>query len=200
MTKCSFNSCENNSYAKGLCSGHYSQMRRGGELKPIVIRSNSSSLPCSFNGCVNSQQAKGLCGAHWRQQNLGKPLAKLKNQESILERIMSQVEKTDYCWNWTGRTSGKNHRYGQISLGGRQTMVHRIVFEELVRPLEAGETLDHTCRNKLCCNPTHLEAIPLRENVKRMHAYRSLQREIDRLVDFVESLGYDSRTLTKKGE
>ena len=198
MTKCYFDPCNNNSYAKGVCSGHYSQIRRGNELKKIIIKSNSSVLPCSFLGCVNTQQSKGLCGAHWRQQHIGKPLAKLKNQESILERIMPQVDKTDYCWNWTGREAGKNHKYGQISLGGKQTMVHRIVFEELVRLLEPGETLDHICRNKLCCNPNHLDAVPLRENVKRMHAYRSLQREIDRLVDFIESLGYDKYTLTRK--
>ena len=77
-------------------------------------------------------------------------------------------------------------------------MVHRIIFEELIRPLIAGETIDHLCRNRLCVNPKHLEAIPLRDNVKRMHAYRSLQKEIDRLVDFIESFGYDSRTLQPK--
>lgn len=198
MTKCVFDTCINNVYAKGMCSAHYSQMRRGKDLKPIKIKYNHSSLPCSFNGCVNKQQAKGLCGAHWRQQHLGKTLSKLKNQEHILERIMKQVEKTDSCWNWQGRKSGKQNEYGQISLSGKQTMVHRIVFEELVRQLKPGETIDHICRNKLCCNPEHLEAVSLKDNVKRMHAYRSLQKEIDRLVDFVEKLGYDSKTLTKK--
>lgn len=77
-------------------------------------------------------------------------------------------------------------------------MVHRIVFEELVRSLIAGETLDHLCRNRICINPDHLEAVSLRENVKRMHAYRSLEKEIARLVDFVESLGYNSKTLLPK--
>lgn len=198
MTKCYFNPCENNSYAKGLCSAHYSQQRRGNELKVIIIKSNSSILPCSFDGCVNTQQARGLCGAHWRQQNVGRSLTKLRNQESILERIMPQIEKTSYCWIWQGRVGGTG-KYPQISLGGRQTMVHRIIFEELIRPLIAGETIDHLCRNRLCVNPKHLEAIPLRDNVKRMHAYRSLQKEIDRLVDFIESFGYDSHTLQKKG-
>lgn len=197
MTKCSFDSCKNAVYCKNLCSGHYTQKRRGGPLKPIVIRSNSSLLPCSFDGCVNNQQAKGLCGAHWRQQNLGKPLSKLRNQESIMERIMPQVEKTEYCWFWQGRVSGTS-KYPQISLGGRQTMVHRIVFEELSRQLEPGETLDHLCRNKVCVNPNHLEPVSLRENVKRMHAWKSLEKENKRLVDFIELLGYDSRTLQLK--
>jgi hypothetical protein len=197
MTKCFFEPCNNSVYCKNLCSAHYTQNRRGGPLKPIVVKSNSSLLPCSFEGCVNNQQAKGLCGAHWRQQHLGKSLSKLRNQESILERIMPQVEKTEYCWIWRGRVSGKN-KYPQISLGGTQTMVHRIVFEELSRQLDPGETLDHLCRNRICINPNHLEAVPLRENVKRMHAWRSLERENKRLVDFVELLGYDSRTLQLK--
>jgi hypothetical protein len=197
MTKCSFGPCKNSVYCKNLCSAHYTQNRRGGPLKPIIIKSNSSLLPCSFKDCVNNQQAKGLCGAHWRQQHLGKPLSKLRNQESIMERIMPQVEKTKYCWIWRGRVSGKN-KYPQISLGGIQTMVHRIVFEELSRQLEPGETLDHLCRNRICINPNHLEAVPLRENVKRMHAWKSLEKENKRLVDFVEFLGYDSRTLQLK--
>jgi len=200
--KCLFEKCENALYAKGLCSAHYSQKRRNTELRPIVIKTNQSIYPCTFEGCVNTIQAKGLCGAHWRQAHLGKKLTKLKNQESIMERIMSNVlvynDTPDGCWIWTGRLGGKRG-YPQISLGGRQTMVHRIVFEEIVSELEPGQTIDHLCRNRLCVNPEHLEAITLRENVKRMHAYKSLEKENKKLIDFIESIGYDYQTLQKKG-
>jgi hypothetical protein len=196
---CSYTDCSNKSYAKKVCSGHYSQLKRGQDLKPIVLKGNSNSKPfCSFLGCVNTQQAKKLCGAHWRQQHLGKELTILSNQISVMDRLNKNVVKTDYCWTWTGRVSGK-YGYPQISLSGRQVMVHRVVFEELVRPLESGETIDHLCRNKICVNPDHLEAVSLRDNVKRMHAYRSLILENKRLVDFIENLGYDSKTL-KKGK
>jgi hypothetical protein len=195
---CSFIDCINNAYAKTLCSGHYSQKKRGTSLKPLVVKGNSiTKIPCSFSGCVNNQVSKGLCGAHWRQQKLGKNLSILVNQIAVMDRVLASTEKTDSCWLWVGRISGKRG-YPQISLSGRQVMVHRVVFEELVRALEPGETIDHLCRNRICINPEHLEAIPLRDNVKRMHAYRSLLIENKRLVDFIENLGYDGTTLKKK--
>lgn len=199
MTKCLFDPCGNAVYCKGLCSGHYTQKRRGGELKPIVIKTDSTKLPCSFDGCTNKQRAKGLCSAHWYQQQYMGKLTVTRNQIEIIDRIMNQVNKTNYCWEWTGRKAGKKQNsYGQIYYNGRQQMVHRIVYEELVRPLEISDTVDHLCRNKFCVNPDHLEAVPLRENVKRMHAYRSLEREISRLIDFIEAMGYDSKTLLPK--
>jgi len=200
--KCYLEYCNNSQYVKGLCSPHYSQQRRGKEFKPIIIKSNSSLLPCTFNNCVNNQQAKGLCGAHWRQQHRGKDLEILQNQISVMDRIMKNVviDNESKCWEWTGRISGRKYGYPQISVGGRQTMVHRITYEELIRRLLPGETIDHLCRNSHCVNPEHLEPIPLRDNVKRMHAYYSLQREIDRLQKFIYSIGYNPQTLKKVGD
>lgn len=194
---CSFTDCVNKKYARGLCSGHYSQWKRSIPLRPIQIKSNQSKYDCKFTGCVNKAQAKKLCGAHWRQQRLGKELKTLTNQISVLDRILPQIDKTDYCWIWLGRVSGKNN-YPQISLSGKQVMVHRVVYEELVRPLSSVETLDHLCRNRKCVNPEHLEPVTLRENVQRMHVYRALIRENKRLVDFIESIGYDIKTLKTK--
>lgn len=197
QNKCSFTGCLNKMYARKLCSGHYSQWKRKIPLRPIKVKSNQANYKCSFQNCVNNAQAKKLCGAHWRQQRLGKPLKTLTNQVSILDRILPQVNKTSYCWEWTGRVSGKR-KYPQISLSGKQVMVHRVVYEELVRPLSSVETLDHLCRNTACVNPEHLEPTTLRENVQRMHVYRRLIEENKRLVDFLESLGYDSQTLKPK--
>lgn len=199
MIKCSFESCENIVYCKGLCSAHYTQNRRGGPLKPIVIRSDSTKLPCTVNNCKNNQKAKGLCSAHWYQNHYIGKLSTPRNQVKIMDRIMDQVEKTDYCWNWTGRKAGKKENsYGQIYYNGRQQMVHRIVYEEIFGTLNAEDTVDHLCRNKFCINPDHLESVPLRENVKRMWAYRSIINENRRLIDFIDSLGYDIKTLQPK--
>jgi hypothetical protein len=93
MTKCSFDSCKNASYCKGLCSAHYTQNRRGGPLKPIVIRSDSTKLPCTVNNCKNNQKAKGLCSAHWYQNHYMGKLFTPRNQIEIMDRIMSQVKK-----------------------------------------------------------------------------------------------------------
>lgn len=77
-------------------------------------------------------------------------------------------------------------------------MVHRVMYEELVRPLLPLETLDHLCRERTCVNPDHLEPVTLRENVQRMHIYRSLIEENQKLVDFITELGYDVKTLKPK--
>ena len=105
--RCILDYCNNNLYVKGLCSAHYTQKRRGGPFRPIVIKSNSSLLPCSFEGCVNNQQARGLCGAHWRQQDKGQKLVKLSNQESVMERVLKNIKKDNNtgCWHWIGRVS-----------------------------------------------------------------------------------------------
>jgi hypothetical protein len=194
---CSFDSCVNKNYARNLCSGHYSQWKRSIPLKPIKIKYNQSNDPCSFSGCVNKIQAKQLCGAHWRQQRLGRELKPLTNQVSVLDRMLPQVDKTDDCWIWRGRVSGKRG-YPQVSLSGNQRMVHRIMYEELVRPLDTTETLDHLCRNRTCVNPEHLEPVPLRENVQRMHVYKALIDENKKLLDFIDQLGYDIKTLKPK--
>lgn len=192
METCKLEYCEGKSYCKGLCSGHYTQSRRGKEFTPLLIGTGSvKNLPCSFNGCVNRQQAKTLCNAHWLQQRKGRELVPLRGQVSFLERTMPKIDKNAHgdCWVWTGRKVSRNKNYGQISYNGSSIFVHRALFEELVRPLLPGETLDHLCRTTLCVNPAHLEPVPLRENVQRMHAYRSLQREIDRLRSQVIRLG-----------
>jgi HNH endonuclease len=191
MKTCKLDYCEGKSYAKGFCSGHYSQYHRGQELRPLKISTGpASARPCSYDGCVNKQQAKGLCGAHWRQQSKGQELQPLRQQVSFVDRAMRTViKRDDGCWIWDGRKVGHKLNYGQISYNGSNIFVHRALFEEIVRPLEPGETLDHLCRTTLCVNPEHLEPVPLRENVQRMHAYRSLQREIDRLRELVVALG-----------
>jgi hypothetical protein len=194
---CHYKECKNKRYARNLCSGHYSQWKRDIPLKPIKLKYNQSKYKCEFSGCVNNAQAKKLCGAHWRQQRLGKKLKPLVNQISVLDRLLPQVEKTTDCWIWKGRVSGKRG-YPQISVSGKQLMVHRVMYEELVRPLSNLETLDHLCRDRKCVNPDHLEPVTLRENVQRMHVYRSLIEENLRLVAFIENLGYDVRTLKLK--
>lgn len=65
------------------------------------------------------------------------------------------------CWLWKGCVS----KSGYGSLG--RTFAHRLVYEQLVRPIPAGMTLDHLCRKTSCVNPEHLEVVSLRVNILR---------------------------------
>lgn len=81
------------------------------------------------------------------------------------ERFWEKVNKTDTCWLWTGATSGRG--YGDSWRDGKKIKAHRLSYELLVGPIPSGLTLDHLCRNILCVNPTHLEPVTQRENVRR---------------------------------
>lgn len=66
------------------------------------------------------------------------------------------------CHKWTGTRSGN---YGAMRFENKNRMqVHRVAFELFVRPLEPNETVDHTCENRLCCNPEHLHGCTMEEN------------------------------------
>lgn len=77
------------------------------------------------------------------------------------------VDEQTGCWNWTGcRSQG----YGQIREGGRGSRMlaaHRVSHEIFIGPIPDGLQVDHLCRNTLCVNPEHLEAVTGRENTMR---------------------------------
>lgn len=68
------------------------------------------------------------------------------------------------CWPWK---ASLNQGYGQFWLEGTTKRAHRLAYEVLIGPIPAGLTLDHLCRNRACCNPTHLEPVTIGENVMR---------------------------------
>ena len=68
------------------------------------------------------------------------------------------------CWEWTGALA---NGYGQIKVLQRRHPVHRLVYEHHVGPIAAGMEIDHLCKNKVCCNPAHLEAVTHHENILR---------------------------------
>lgn len=72
MTRsCSFPGCHLEYLAKGYCSPHYVQLRRGGALKPIDPKHQLNRKPCDFDGCSRAHYARGYCQRHYRQQRRG---------------------------------------------------------------------------------------------------------------------------------
>lgn len=50
--------------AKGLCSAHYAQMRRGDELRPLRVYTKA---PCKVKSCRELAKIKGFCHMHWKR-------------------------------------------------------------------------------------------------------------------------------------
>jgi len=89
--------------------------------------------------------------------------------QNTIEKILSRIEKIpDSCWIWTGGVHPCG--YGTVGYLGRNHYVHRLVYEQLVWPVGEGLELDHLCRNKVCCNPLHLEEVTHAENCRRGNA------------------------------
>lgn len=69
------------------------------------------------------------------------------------------------CWLWAGAVN--RHGYPQRKWDGKTHMIHRVVYENEVGEIPEGLTLDHLCRVTTCINPSHMEAVTLRQNILR---------------------------------
>ena len=79
-------------------------------------------------------------------------------------RFWARVDKSGDCWLWTGPQA---NGYGRAWGGERSRWAHRIAYELANGPFPDGMELDHLCRNRLCCNPAHLEVVTHAENRHR---------------------------------
>lgn len=84
----------------------------------------------------------------------------------LSQRFMEKIAiNADGCWVWMA--SKYVDGYGQFKVANRNWKTHRLAFELFRGTLQAGLCLDHLCRNRACCNPTHLEEVTIQENIRR---------------------------------
>jgi hypothetical protein len=82
------------------------------------------------------------------------------------------IDAATGCHVWSGGLTRGG--YAQIaiplSVAGKivKARIHRLAWMERVgTPIPYGLTVDHVCRNRLCANPDHLEAVTVKDNVLR---------------------------------
>lgn len=91
----------------------------------------------------------------------------MKSKRNTPEVILAGIVVMDTgCWQ-DGARKVKRSGYSGVSVGGRHFFLHRYVYEIRVGPIGEGLELDHTCRNRACCNPAHLEPVTGRVNTLR---------------------------------
>lgn len=95
------------------------------------------------------------------------------------------------CWLWTGAPTRDG--YGAASVNGRTRPAHCAVYEAHRGRIPFGLVLDHTCRNRLCVNPDHLDPVPRRVNTLRgtsPAAYFDMRTHCDRGHEFTPANTY----------
>lgn len=82
-------------------------------------------------------------------------------------RFWDKVQKTDYCWTWTGAPHSKKG-YGRFDAEGVKWLAHRYAYTLLVAPIPPEHELDHVeCGNTSCVRPTHVEPVTPKEHARR---------------------------------
>jgi hypothetical protein len=82
------------------------------------------------------------------------------------QRFWLKVDKTETCWIW--RAALNDHGYGIFRRSNHTNIrSHRWAWEQVNGLVPNGLELDHLCRNRACCNPSHLEAVTHLTNSSR---------------------------------
>ena len=128
------------------CSGTF-------RVDPAVV-ARGYGLYCSFS-----------CRA---KANVGKNNETMRRRApSTADRLWARVDRSagpDGCWPWLGKSNVRN--YGQMSVGNKSTLAHRIAYGLEKGPIPEGLDVLHKCDNPPCCNPAHLFVGMHRDNME----------------------------------
>lgn len=87
-------------------------------------------------------------------------------------RVLNRIDISEPgCWIWPGAHTPNG--YGMVQASPpyadrpKPLLVHRVMYQHFMGEIPKGLEIDHLCRVRLCCNPTHLEPVTRRVNVLR---------------------------------
>jgi hypothetical protein len=100
-------------------------------------------------------------------------------KEERLRKLLLENTKIedgeDGCWIWTGSVTKRG--YGRINRNDNRA-IHRLAYTTFVAPVPPDLELDHTCENKRCWRPEHLEPVTQLENARRYQERRLLRKQL----------------------
>ena len=83
-----------------------------------------------------------------------------------LSKFWAKVSKSDACWTWLGAPNGGG--YGRFTVRGDRWYAHRLSLSIHSGGVDRNLVVDHMCHNTLCVNPSHLQAVTVKENMENL--------------------------------
>lgn len=124
-----------------------------------------STEVCSFPECGRPVRVKihGLCQTHYKMHRKGIPLRPIRPKEAS-GRFELDAIRGEGCWGWRGHKDDLG--YSRICTNGSSIPAHRFSWELVNGPMPVGKVLDHTCRNRWCVNPEHVQPVTQKQNME----------------------------------
>jgi hypothetical protein len=95
-------------------------------------------------------------------------------KSDLLWSKIRKGEDADDCWAWLGSSSINSNLFGAYKNKFQQmTQATRIIYREVTGEDCEDLSFKHTCGNKHCCNPAHVETYP---NNRKFYADGSLRQ------------------------
>lgn len=121
-------------------------------------------------------------------------LEQARERRHVSEKLYGRIvlSKVTGCWVSSHR---RNHQ-GYVPYGGNGGhLLHRVLYESVVRGFEPDEQADHHCRQRACFNPQHIEAVTPGQNTQRMVKAQTLERQLITAEPFGDALFEERRWL-----
>jgi len=93
-----------------------------------------------------------------------------ERSNKVITKVLANIHiDENQCWVWNGPDSGNGRGggYPRMSLDGQTVAVHRVTYTHVNGYIPGKKQIDHTCRNRMCVNPNHLEMVTHKENQRR---------------------------------